>query len=332
MAYRTFNDFDSFQPSFSDYVVGYSPLRGEYRTQIITLSNLITGGGTVLYNYFSTVSAAINAVVGLSGAYTVVAQNSALWGSTNPAYTSLSAGSISARYIDIFHTPANDGTNPVIRIGEIDNTSGNAGFSGVYISYNETTNTFGISSQFAPGPGVPVLNIDRFGVASGPMLPYTTTFTKFMTAAGTTTSTTFYPRALSGMIPATEITSRIREGKGMIQGTFLFSVSASGGPTQTQVRLQFDTNPNFTGSRTTDIFVTSMTAAAQSSIIKAIQGYVVDNMLILQGNQSNPYSVGTGNELVNFPYGVDIYYRAGFTAAYNPTVCALSGGSINIIP
>jgi hypothetical protein len=330
MAYRTFNDFDSFQPSFSDYVVGYSPLRGEYRAQIITLSNLITGGGTVLYNYFSTVSAAINAVIGLSGAYTVVAQNSAKWNSTNPAYTSLSASSITARYVDIFHTPANDGTNPIIRIGEIDNTSGNAGFSGMYISYNEITNTFGISSQFTPGPGIPVLNIDRFGVASGPMLPYTTTFTKYNTAAAGVG--TFYPGTLSGMIPAAEITSRIREGKGMVQGTFLFSVSASGGPTQTQVRLQFDTNPNFTGGRTTNIFVTSMTVAAQSSVVKAIQGYVVDNMLVFQGNQANPYSVGSGNELINFPYGVDIYYRAGFTSAYSPTTCTLSGGSISIIP
>jgi hypothetical protein len=332
MAYRTFNDFDSFQPSFSDYVVGYSPLRGEYRTQIITLSNLITGGGTVLYNYFSTVSAAINAVIGLSGAYTVVAQNSAKWNSTNPAYTSLSAGSITARYVDIFHTPANDGTNPIIRIGEIDNTSGNAGFSGVYISYNETTNTFGISSQFAPGPGIPVLNIDRFGVASGPMLPYTTTLTKFNTAAQASVSTTFYPGALSGMIPAAEITSRIREGKGMMQGAFLFTVNTPGAG-QPQVRLQFDVNPNFTGSRTTNIFVTSMTTGpAQSSVVKAIQGYVVDNMLVFQGNQPNPYSVGSSNELINFPYGVDIYYRAGFTALVNNTTCTLSGGSISIIP
>jgi hypothetical protein len=331
MAYRTFNDFDSFQPSFSDYVVGYSPLRGEYRTQIITLSNLITGGGTVLYNYFSTVSAAINAVIGLSAAYTVVAQNSANWNSTNPAYTSLSAGSITARYVDIFHTPANDGTNPIIRIGEIDRTSGNAGFSGVYISYNEITNTFGISSQFAPGPGVPVLNIDRFGAASGPMLPYTVTFSKFMSAANGT-STTFYPASLSGMIPAAEITSRIREGKGMMRGSFLFSMTPPGtNVNNTRALLQFGVNPDFTGPKSVLIFNTNFTANAQSSSIRVFESFVIDNLFVTQSPNTNPYSI-TNNELVNFPYGVDLYYRAGFLVGSNNTICALSGGSISIMP
>ena len=75
----------------------------------------------------------------------------------------ISATSLSARFLDLIHLPANDGTNPVIRIGEIDNTTGNAGFSGMYISYNETTNTFGISAQFAPAAGVPAVSIDRNG-------------------------------------------------------------------------------------------------------------------------------------------------------------------------
>jgi hypothetical protein len=70
--------------------------------------------------------------------------------------------SISSRNIDMLHTPANDGTNPVLRIGEIDFATGNRGFSGVFMSYNESTNVFGISSQFAPGAGLPVLSIDRF--------------------------------------------------------------------------------------------------------------------------------------------------------------------------
>jgi hypothetical protein len=75
----------------------------------------------------------------------------------------ISATSLSARFLDLIHLPANDGTNPVIRIGEIDGTTGNAGFSGMFISYNETTNTFGISAQFAPAAGVPAVAIDRNG-------------------------------------------------------------------------------------------------------------------------------------------------------------------------
>jgi hypothetical protein len=69
---------------------------------------------------------------------------------------------LSARFIHVVHTPANDGANPIIRIGETDNASGNVGFSGIHIAYSETTNVFGISSQFAPGAGLPAVAIDRF--------------------------------------------------------------------------------------------------------------------------------------------------------------------------
>jgi len=73
----------------------------------------------------------------------------------------ISSFSLSARFIDIVHLPANDGTNPVLRIGEYDTASGNVGFSGMYISYNESNNVFGISAQFAPSAGIPAINIDR---------------------------------------------------------------------------------------------------------------------------------------------------------------------------
>jgi hypothetical protein len=74
------------------------------------------------------------------------------------------ANSLTSRYIDLIHTPANDGTNPVLRIGENDTvTAGNVGFSGAFISYNEGTNVFGISSVFAPAAGLPAIAIDRFG-------------------------------------------------------------------------------------------------------------------------------------------------------------------------
>ena len=75
---------------------------------------------------------------------------------------SLNVVSLSSRSIDLLHTPANDGTNPVFRIGEL--TSGSttlSGFSGMFMSYNETSNIFGISAQFAPAPGVAAVSIDR---------------------------------------------------------------------------------------------------------------------------------------------------------------------------
>ena len=71
--------------------------------------------------------------------------------------------SITSRGIDILHTPANDGTNPIIRIGEYSTSSGNIGFSGIFMSYNESTNTFGMSAEFDPAPGIPAMSIDRNG-------------------------------------------------------------------------------------------------------------------------------------------------------------------------
>jgi hypothetical protein len=69
---------------------------------------------------------------------------------------------LSAKFIHIVHNPSNDGINPILRMGETDNGSGNAGFSGAFISYNETTNIFGISSVFAASAGLPAVSIDRF--------------------------------------------------------------------------------------------------------------------------------------------------------------------------
>jgi hypothetical protein len=76
---------------------------------------------------------------------------------------SLNIVSLSSRFLDLVHLPANDGVNPVLRIGEYDTTNGNQGFSGMYISYNESSNVFGISAQFAPSAGVPAVSIDRNG-------------------------------------------------------------------------------------------------------------------------------------------------------------------------
>ena len=68
--------------------------------------------------------------------------------------------------LDLVHTPITDGTDPVIRIGESSHVSPNLGFSGAFISYDELTNVFGISSVFADGItqyGTPAFAIDRIG-------------------------------------------------------------------------------------------------------------------------------------------------------------------------
>ena len=129
------------------------------------------------------------------------------------AFGDLMGYGISARNIDLIHTPANDGRNPVIRIGESDTGTGNSGFSGIYASYNENTNVFGISSVFTDSPRTTAFEavaIDRNGniglgttplastkltvvgniSASGSIIgsnfggatPYTLTFTPYVTA------------------------------------------------------------------------------------------------------------------------------------------------------
>lgn len=52
--------------------------------------------------------------------------------------------SLSGRFVDISHTPANDGSNPYLRIGEA--TSDAVNFSGFKIEYNETTNDLNLSA------------------------------------------------------------------------------------------------------------------------------------------------------------------------------------------
>jgi len=98
----------------------------------------------------------------VAGAYDNSANEALTVNGNISANGSVVAPTLSARFIDLVHTPANDGTNPYIRIGETGNTSGNLGFSGVFISYDESTNVFGISSQFATGTGLPAVAINRF--------------------------------------------------------------------------------------------------------------------------------------------------------------------------
>jgi hypothetical protein len=123
----------------------------------LTVSGNISANGSL-----SATGAGMNYFAGNVGVGTAVATEKLTVSGNISASGNLFINSISSRNIDMLHSPANDGTNPVLRIGEIDFATGNAGFSGVFMSYNESTNVFGISSQFAPGAGLPVLSIDRF--------------------------------------------------------------------------------------------------------------------------------------------------------------------------
>jgi len=113
------------------------------------------------------------------------------------AIGTVNATSISSRYLDLVHLPANDGTNPVLRIGEYDTTGGNAGFSGIYISYDETTNAFGISAQFAPTV-LPAINIDRNAVVGARTIVAGPAFDSFSTTTPISAVSGVYVDPVSG--------------------------------------------------------------------------------------------------------------------------------------
>jgi len=110
----------------------------------------------------------------------------------------LNTFSLSSRTIDLVHSPANDGTNPVLRIGEYDTTSGNAGFSGMFMSYNEVTNTFGISAQFAPAAGIPAISINRNAVVGARTLVAGPAFDSFSASAAISAMSGMYVEPVSG--------------------------------------------------------------------------------------------------------------------------------------
>jgi hypothetical protein len=75
------------------------------------------------------------------------------------ARNTVMAASLSANYLGLVHNPANNNVNPVVQIGE----TGSDGFSGVFISYDETTNIFGLSGLYSPAKAFDVVAIDRSG-------------------------------------------------------------------------------------------------------------------------------------------------------------------------
>jgi hypothetical protein len=333
MANDTFASFQQVSSlTTTDFLVGYrniSETRISYNDLGTSLTRFVSGNNNNWDSTYSTVNSnsasweesadILPTVINYLSTTNVILSAATIRGGLSAL--SLQTDSLSSRNITLVHIPENDGTNPNIIIGE---TSATTGFSGFNIFYDELQNKLTITSLFS-GVSSAIVTIDRSGVASGSMFPYVTTFSKFITAA---VASTFYPASLSGMIPASEITSRIAEGRGMMRGSFLFATSA--GSTQTQVQLQFANNPAFTSS--TSIFTTTMTPNTASSIIKVFEAYVVDGNFIVPNNTANPYSVAAGYLTNAGSATTDLYYRVGFIAGNTGTLCILSGGSIRIIP
>jgi len=277
--------------------------------------------------------------------------------------------SSTGRNLDLIHTPANDGTNPVLRIGEC--TPGDtalSGFSGAFVSYDEFTNVFGISSVFAPAMGAPAMSIDRNGnvgmgtttpnekltvfgniSASGTITAGNVANTSYYLAigpfcsAGTWGSGTLqsqvgtasvYPRALSGVMPANELSSRLKNGQGTIEGNFLFEKTEN--VITAQWYIEIAKNEVFTNTLSA---VYLRTAGDNTrSIFRPVIGTNIGNNYIVMpaSNSTTPYG-GSGSNTINYPYapGDTLYWRVGFN---NPGTVgtsigmALCAGYIRIVP
>lgn len=76
----------------------------------------------------------LNVSNNLSALNYIITDNGSFIGATSA--TTMNIGFLSARGIDLIHSPANDGVDPILNIGETDT----AGFSGFRVRYEEPTN------------------------------------------------------------------------------------------------------------------------------------------------------------------------------------------------
>jgi len=122
---------------------------------VFTDGSSLTGNGinTLTLNYLNGVYNSSFEVFTTSGGYIQV--------------PTVSATTLSARYITLVHGQPNDGVNPIFRIGEQDTTLDGSiirGFSGFDLFYNEISNLLTLQSNFSASytPITAVL-VDRFG-------------------------------------------------------------------------------------------------------------------------------------------------------------------------
>ena len=161
--------------------------------------------------------------------------------------------------------------------------------------------------------------------------PYTVTFTPFTSGSVGTGpgGTLFFPAALSGTIPSSELSSRFVNNKGAIDGVLFFA--NDGAVNAKQYTLEFAKDAAFTLQKTS-IYLRAG-GETSNSIMRPINGSFVNGRIVMpSANATQPW--GTNGPLIEYPYtaGDSIFYRIGF--AY-PTVSenmGLSAGYIRITP
>jgi len=260
---------------------------------------------------------------------------------------SLIGNSLTSRNISLVHTPANDGTNAFIQLGEFTTGSTTASaFSGFRLEYNEATNSLSLSSLFGSTINN-TLTIDVSGnvtvqnsISAGGSIsasnfagytPYTVTFTPF-TSGGVGTGpggTLFFPAALSGTIPSSELSTRFINNRGAIDGVLFFA--NDGAANTKQYTLEFAKDAAFT-SQKTSIYLKA-TGETPNSIMRPVNGSFANGRIVMpSANATQPW--GASGQLIAYPYatGDSIYYRIGFAYPTAFENMGLSAGYIRIIP
>ena len=246
---------------------------------------------------------------------------------------SLIGNSLTSRNISLLHSPANDGANPYIQLGELTTGSTTASaFSGFRFEYNEPTNTLGLSSILG-STITNVLNVDPYTSIT----PYTVSFTpftsggtgNFITNATPGTYTIVYPPALSGVIPSSELSTRLINNKGAIDGVLFFA--NSGTQNSKQYILEFAKDAAFATQNTAIYRRASGETAA--SIMRPVNGSFANGTIVMpNANATQPW--GTNGSLVSYKYtaGDSLYYRIGFAYPSEFELMGLSAGYIRILP
>lgn len=311
---------------------------GNVTANSVTVRGTLTASGNVTGNQADFTNTTIRGLLSAGG--------DVLCNSLTAANSILS-NTLTSRNISLAHTPANDGVNPFIQLGEFTTGSTTASvFSGFRLEYNEATNSLSLSGLFGSTINN-TLTIDVSGnvtvqnsISAGGSIsagnftgytPYTVTFTPFTSGSvGTGVGgTMFYPAALSGTIPSNELSTRFINNRGSIDGILLFA--NDGAVNLKQYTLEFAKNAAFTVQKT-NIYLRA-NGEITRSIMRPVNGSFANGRIVLPNeNATQPW--GTNGTLVEYPYapGDSIYYRIGFAYPIAFENMGLSAGYIRIIP
>jgi hypothetical protein len=239
---------------------------------------------------------------------------------------SVITSSLTSRFINLTHTPANDGSNPFIRIGETDT----AGFSGFNLLYNENQNKLQLVTDFG-GVSLTAASIDRNANASGPLFPYMVTMMPTITSnLVSNVNTIHYPPSLSGVIDASEITNRFTPGKGYMVARVHAEAPVNTANSK-RIRLEFANNSSFTSNtiiiNTSDINLVSLCTQRDGI-------FGNDSIITFQSSNQSTQEGNKTSALSKYSYvtGDPIYWRWGFGLATGTEVFAICAAYIRISP